>query len=338
MSAQPPYVGRFAPSPSGPLHRGSIVAAMASYLDAKAHQGRWLLRIEDIDSSRSRPEASEKILGDLTNLGFQWDAKPWFQSQRLARYQLAFDKLRNMQVLYPCTCSRKEIEDSLSLFEHNTRSTGSSRPIQVGGAAIYPGTCRPSVRASSPPARQSVRAWRLQLEPQLIEWQEGGWLKPLPKDLSRHPDEAFNRIYQEEITQTVGDFVIARPGPDTETMEWTYQLSVVVDDEESGVTHVVRGQDLLESTSRQLYLQSLLGCRRLRYWHCPLVLGASGQKLSKQNGALPINPDQALQTLNQALIDLGLPSLNDHQLAQTTLAEFWESAVKRWDKQMLGAR
>ena len=166
---------------------------MASYLDARAHQGRWLLRIEDIDSSRSRPEASEKILSDLASLGFEWDAKPWFQSQRLARYQLAFDKLQNMQVLYPCTCSRKEIEDSLSLFEDNTQSAGSGRPTQVSRAAIYPGTCRPSSRASSPPVRPSVRAWRLQLEPQRIEWQEGDWLKPLVQDLSRQPDEAFNR-------------------------------------------------------------------------------------------------------------------------------------------------
>jgi glutamyl-Q tRNA(Asp) synthetase len=329
LSSHPRYIGRFAPSPSGPLHRGSLASAMASYLDAQAHQGKWLLRIEDIDTARSRSDASQKIISDLARLGFQFEPEPWFQSQRLARYQLAFEKLQKFKLVYPCICSRKEIEDSRTL---------SVNP------AIYPGTCRRFFHEGIEPDPKTIRAWRLKLESQKIAWKDGDWLKASHStDFSSTPDQASKLAYEEEIAESVGDFVLARPSaaqtpslpPHQAVIEWTYQLSVVVDDEESGVTHVVRGRDLLESTSRQIYLQNLLGYRRLRYWHCPLVFGTDGQKLSKQNGALAINVEQALETLNQALRDLGLQGIEDSQLPQLTLAEFWESAIKQWEMQML---
>jgi glutamyl-Q tRNA(Asp) synthetase len=320
VSANTSYVGRFAPSPSGPLHRGSLVAAMASYLDARAHGGRWLLRIEDIDQERSRAEASEQIIADLSKLGFQFEPDPWYQSRRGPRYQLAFDRLQGMKRVYACICSRKEIE----------------------GSPVYPGTCRKLFEAGQTPPRHALRAWRLKLDPALIEWQEGGWLRPTKLDdkIKRGGGVAPTTLLSEEITTSVGDFVIARPGPSSapERQEWTYQLSVVVDDEEAGVTHVVRGMDLLESTSRQIYLQTLLGYRRLHYWHCPLVLEPSGQKLSKQNGAQAINTNQALPTLNQALLDLGLTGIASKRLSKLTLTQFWEAALAVWCEQMLSSR
>jgi glutamyl-Q tRNA(Asp) synthetase len=342
LSSASGYVGRFAPSPSGPLHRGSMAAAMASYLDAKAHGGRWLLRIEDIDRGRSRAEFAQQILDDLSKLGFQFEPDPWFQSLRTERYQAAFEKLQKLRLVYPCICSRKEIEDSIA----GIHSTATSETRPKSNISIYPGTCRIAFDAGLPLPRDRLRAWRIALKPALLHWQEGDWLNVSADRLAQADQLGLERhkveSHQEEITQTVGDFVIARPmnlgerglppklSISADTMEWTYQLSVVVDDEESGVTHVVRGMDLQESTSRQIYLQEKLGYRRLRYWHCPLVLEASGQKLSKQNGAQAVGTSVPLPTLNQALLDLGLPGLGPDQLASMSLSEFWASSIAKW--------
>ncbi len=341
MSASSTYVGRFAPSPSGPLHRGSLVAAMASYLDAKAHGGRWLLRIEDIDQGRSRAQTSQQIISDLLKLGFQIEPHPWYQSQRGPHYQRAFDKLQSMRRVYACICSRKEIADSRGL---NAVQVGSHRLAVHNSSmasSVYPGTCRKIFEAGQSPPIQAVRAWRLKLDPALIEWQEGAWLRPhVFADNARRAGVEKSNLQREEITCRVGDFVIARPSRpgDDEGLEWTYQLSVVVDDEESGVSHVVRGMDLLGSTSRQIYLQNLLGYRRLMYWHCPLVLEPNGQKLSKQNGAQAINSDLALPTLNRALSDLGLTGFSSSRLSGMTLTQFWELALGLWRERMLATR
>jgi glutamyl-Q tRNA(Asp) synthetase len=323
-----PYVGRFAPSPSGPLHRGSIAAALASYLDARANGGRWLLRIEDIDQSRSHHLHQVGIVDTLGKLGFIWDEKPWVQSQRLERYQRAFNTLRQGQLVYPCRCSRKKIADALSTRE--PRQPTLATPVLLHD--VYPGWCRHL--GASRIAPSSVRAWRLRLEPAHITWVEGDWLR---RDTGGTAQQSFS----ENIVDTVGDFVIAKPAQyatstvdDAAALAWTYQLSVVVDDEESGVTHVVRGMDLHESTSRQIYLQRQLGFRGMRYWHCPLVMTTQGQKLSKQNGAAAINVDEPVKVLNQALKDLGLAALSPSDVLATSLSEFWARAVLIWAKHL----
>lgn len=313
---------------------------MASYLDARAHSGRWLLRIEDIDQGRSRAQFSVQIITDLSRLGFQFEPGPWYQSQRATRYQKAFETLRGMHRVYACLCSRKEIEDSRILSPPDFAPLRLALHALSMSSSVYPGTCRRLFESGQFPAKQAIRAWRLKLEPTLIEWQEGAWLNLGDRDhrsSCRGSAQVTNQ--REEISTRVGDFVIARPGfiGDQASLEWTYQLSVVVDDEESGVTHVVRGMDLLESTSRQIYLQTLLGYRPLQYWHCPLVLAPHGQKLSKQNGAQAINAERALPTLNQALIDLGLTGFSSRRLAKMSLTQFWESAFGLWREQRLTA-
>lgn len=308
------YIGRFAPSPSGPLHRGSLVAAMASYLDAMAHDGQWLLRIEDIDTLRSRADAAAAILRDLSALGFRFDPQRlWYQSQRLSRYQQAFDKLTAQHLLYACRCSRKEIADSLS-------------QRGMTDARIYPGTCRPDRPALFvAPATAPLRAWRVQVPARPIRWTEGDWLSPRASPLA-------GRTQSENLAQSLGDFVIARPASGA-GLDWTYQLSVVVDDGDAGITHVVRGLDLIDSTARQIHLQQCLGLPTPHYWHCPLVMGADGQKLSKQNGAAAIDTRHPLPLLQQALRDLGLPAV---AMNGESLAEFWLKAVAQWRHLRLG--
>lgn len=313
---------------------------MASYLDAKAHGGRCLLRIEDIDQARSRAQFSGKIITDLAKLGFQFEPGPWHQSQRGARYQKAFETLRGMHRVYACICSRKEVEDSRILSPLDVGPDRLALHTPSTASSVYPGTCRRLFESGQFPPKQAIRAWRLKLDPALIEWREGPWLNLGDRD-DRSSRRGMAQVtnQREEISTRVGDFVIARPGAsgDQTSLEWTYQLSVVVDDEESGVTHVVRGMDLLESTSRQIYLQTLLDYRPLQYWHCPLVLAPHGQKLSKQNGAQAINAERALPTLNQALIDLGLTGFSSRRLAKMSLTQFWESAFGLWREQRLTA-
>ncbi|MCI1003337.1 tRNA glutamyl-Q(34) synthetase GluQRS [Herbaspirillum sp. C7C8] len=282
------YVGRFAPSPSGPLHAGSLVAALASYLDARVHAGRWLLRIEDIDETRTVPGAADDIVATLAALDMHSDGPVLVQSQRKARYQLAREHLGALA--YPCGCSRKEIADS-----------------RVGrasdGAALYPGTCRQGLAPG-----KAARTLRLRVpdagEPgELVQFTDR-WLGPQAQHLASE----------------AGDFVLQRADG-----FWAYQLAVVVDDAEQGVTDVVRGADLLDSTARQIYLQGLLGHATPRYLHVPLLMNASGEKFSKQNGAQALDLGQPLQALQQAAAFLGLDTG-----AARDREGFWTLALTGW--------
>ncbi|WP_194714126.1 tRNA glutamyl-Q(34) synthetase GluQRS [Noviherbaspirillum soli] len=277
------YRGRFAPSPTGPLHAGSLVAAMASFLDARAHGGAWLLRIEDIDEARALPEAAQAIMQCLQAHGMQWDGKPLWQSRRKALYQAAFERLGD--AVYPCGCSRREIADS-------------RLGVASDGAAVYPGTCRHGLAPGRAP-----RAWRLRVPDQVIRFNDR-WIGPVSQHLSTE----------------VGDFVLKRADG-----YWAYQLAVVVDDAECGITDVVRGADLLDSTARQIYLQRLLGYPTPRTMHVPVLQNERGEKLSKQTGAAALDNSRPLEGLMQAagFLGLGLPR-------RETVAEFWEAAVALW--------
>jgi glutamyl-Q tRNA(Asp) synthetase len=263
-----PYIGRFAPSPSGPLHAGSLVAAMASYLDARAHHGQWLLRIEDVDEARTVPGAAESIMQALQALGMQWDGEVVWQSRRGNLYQAAFYRLAPFT--YACGCSRREIADS-------------RLGIGTDGGAIYPGTCRSGLAAGKP-----ARAFRVRVP------------EPGADALIEFEDRRAGRIVQ-NLAGEVGDFVLKRADG-----FWAYQLAVVVDDADQQVTHVVRGADLLDSTARQIYLQRLLQLPTPRYMHVPVVTNAAGEKLSKQTGALALDLQRPLEMLEAAAKFLGL--------------------------------
>jgi glutamyl-Q tRNA(Asp) synthetase len=287
------YIGRFAPSPTGPLHAGSLVAAMASYLDAKAHDGSWLVRIEDIDEARAIFGADEAILHALSGMGMKWDGEIVRQSCRKGLYQAAFERLR--QHAYPCSCTRKEIADS---------HTG----IASDGAAIYPGTCRVGIAAGRVP-----RAFRLRV-PNASD----------PAGAISFEDRWLGR--QTEILATAsGDFVLKRADG-----FWAYQLAVVVDDAEQGVTHIVRGADLLDSTARQIYLQRLLGMPTPRYLHVPVVSNAQGEKLSKQTGASALDIAHPLSELMAAarFLELRIEQAN-------SVAHFWEQAIAAWRQRFI---
>jgi glutamyl-Q tRNA(Asp) synthetase len=283
------YVGRFAPSPTGPLHAGSLVAALASYLDARAHDGVWLVRIEDIDEGRSVPGAAESILELLHSLGMDSDREVVWQSRRKHLYQAAFDALAAHA--YPCGCNRREIADSRLGFAPD-------------GGAIYPGTCREGLA----PGR-TTRSLRLRV--------------PEPgADVITFSDRFAGQVSQRLASES-GDFVLKRADG-----YWAYQLAVVVDDADQGVTDIVRGADLLDSTPRQIFLQRLLGVPTPRYLHVPVVRNANGEKLSKQTGALAVRPGDesaAVAALLDAARFLGLSI----QQADT-LASFWQAAVPAW--------
>ncbi len=287
-----PYVGRFAPSPTGPLHKGSLVAALACYLDAKLHGGRWLVRIEDVDEARAIAGAAQSILACLQTFGMQWDGSVLWQSRRTARYEAAFARLAGH--VYPCACSRREIADS---------RTGRG----ADGAPLYPGTCRNGLA----PGRQA-RALRLRV--------------PDGDDAVIAFDDRWMGPVQQDLRTEVGDFVLKRADG-----FWAYQLAVVVDDAEQGVTHVVRGADLLDSTARQIYLQRLLGYPSPQYLHVPVVVNANGEKLSKQTGATPLDGSRALDELIEAARFLGMPLE-----AAGSITEFWRLAVPAWGQMLEG--
>ena len=268
------YTGRFAPSPTGLLHAGSLVAALASWLDARTHGGQWLVRIEDVDTPRCVPEADQAILQQLAACGLVPDGPVLWQSQRGDAYAAALQSLGNQGWAYPCGCSRKEIESAQAVARHS--------------AAVYPGTCRNGLNG------KPARAWRLNVQavqaalglPAITHWHD-----------SRLGDQ------QQNVGQDVGDFVLRRADG-----LWAYQLAVVVDDAAQGITDVVRGQDLADNTARQIVLQRALGLPTPQYLHTPLVLGADGEKLSKQNGALALDLSDPLAALGQAAQVLGLPT------------------------------
>jgi glutamyl-Q tRNA(Asp) synthetase len=283
------YIGRFAPSPTGPLHAGSLVAAVASYLDARAHHGSWLVRIEDIDEGRSVAGAAEGILALLQALGMHSDAEVVWQSHRKHLYQAAFDRLAANA--YPCGCNRREIADSRLGFAPD-------------GGAIYPGTCREGLA----PGR-STRSLRLRVP-------DAG------SDIITFTDR-FAGATSQRLASDSGDFVLKRADG-----YWAYQLAVVVDDADQGVTDIVRGADLLDSTPRQIYLQRLLGVPTPRYLHVPVVRNAAGEKLSKQTGALAVRPGDeasAVAALRDAarFLGLGLERAD-------SLAGFWQAAIPAW--------
>jgi glutamyl-Q tRNA(Asp) synthetase len=272
-------IGRFAPSPSGPLHFGSLVAALASWLDARAAGGRWRVRIEDLDRGRVQPGAADEILRTLERLGLYWDGEVVFQSRRQRLYEEALVKLKDT---YLCGCSRREIADS-------------ALSLAADGAQIYPGTCRAGL-----PAGKSARALRVRVHGAIS-----------------FADRAQGTL-QQDLEREVGDFVLRRADG-----QFAYQLAVVVDDAAQGVSDVVRGADLLESTPRQIYLQRLLGYATPRYLHVPMVVDANGAKLSKHAGARAIDRED----LRRALRFLGQPA-----------SETPEQAVRAWNPALIPAR
>lgn len=269
MSVNRSYRGRFAPSPTGPLHAGSLVAALASWLDARAHGGHWLVRIEDVDVPRCVPGTDQLILQQLADCGLHPDEEPLYQSRRSALYQRALDALGQAGQAYPCACSRKDIEAELQRL-------GRSKPRH--GELVYPGTCRDGLHG------KEARAWRLRVPAGSLLWNDRR-LGPQAQD----------------VETEVGDFVLQRADG-----YFAYQLAVVVDDGVQGITHVVRGEDLADNSARQILLQGVLGLPRPSYLHTPLVLGPNGEKLSKQNGAQALDTRDPLAALHAAAVVLGL--------------------------------
>jgi len=292
-----PYIGRLAPSPTGPLHAGSLVAAVASYLDARVHCGTWLVRIEDIDEGRSVPGAAESILTLLHSLDMDSDREVVWQSRRKHLYQAACGRLAART--YPCGCNRREIADS-------------RLGLAPDGAAIYPGTCRDGLA----PGR-TTRSLRVRVPG------EG-------EDVITFTDR-FAGAVRQRLASESGDFVLKRADG-----YWAYQLAEVVDDADQGVTDIVRGADLLDSTPRQIYLQRLLGVPAPRYLHVPVVRNENGEKLSKQTGALAVLPGDET-TAVAALLDaarlLGLPLDR-----ADSLAAFWQAAIPAWGNMLARRR
>lgn len=268
------YRGRFAPSPTGPMHFGSLVAAVCSWLDARAHEGEWLVRIEDVDEHRCRPQWGGEILRTLERLSLHWDGPVVWQSRRKEAYREALERLKRAGLAYPCACTRRE------------------------AAGRYSGRCRNGL-----PEGAVARAWRFLAPPGRVgfhdRWQ--GW-------------------FEQDVDAEAGDFILLRADGC-----FAYQLAVVVDDAEQGVTHVVRGADLLDSTPRQILLQRALGFRRPLYLHHPVALDGAGRKLSKQNRAPALDPSRDCENLRAALAFLGLPPPEEPRAAALLP---W--AVARW--------
>ncbi|MFM2346482.1 MAG: hypothetical protein RL654_1235 [Pseudomonadota bacterium] len=274
----PAYVGRFAPSPTGWLHAGSMVAALASWLDARAHGGRWLVRIEDVDGPRCIAGAEDAILRQLADCGLHPDASPQRQSDRGALYAQALERLQAAGLAYGCRCTRREIAQAL-------QARGLDR--ERHGDLVYPGTCRPG--GAQPVPWSEARAVRLLTcaddgRDTVIDWQD--------RRLGRQ---------RQNVSQEVGDFVLRRADG-----LWAYQLAVVVDDAAQGVTDIVRGEDLADNTPRQILLRRHLGLPQPRHLHTPLVRAGDGQKLSKQNGAVPADTGRPAEVLMAAARALGL--------------------------------
>lgn len=286
------YRGRFAPSPTGPLHFGSLLVALASFCDAKAAGGEWLLRIEDVDGPRSRDDAACDILATLERYGFEWDGAVVRQSERTPRYEAALEHLRAMAAVYPCTCTRRELD---------------SAPISASGERVYPGFCRAGLADSR--GHRGRHAWRVRVPDEIIAF----------VDRVQGPQA-------QALAQDVGDFVVRRTDG-----YFAYQLAVVVDDAAQGVTDVVRGADLLASTSRQICLQQLLGVATPSYLHVPIAIDSSGEKLSKQTCAPPL-PPSPLPTLLAAWRWLDQPAFES---LPANVTEFWALACRSWSPQRL---
>ncbi len=274
------YTGRFAPSPSGPLHFGSLVAAVASYCDAKAHDGRWLVRMEDIDQPRCVPGADRVILNTLRRFGFQPDGPVLYQSHpsRQQAYATALNHLKAQKKIFYCTCTRKQLK---------------THPV-------YPGTCRQRHR----PPRQEYA------------------IRVIAPEQTFTFTDRIQGSYQQHLSKDCGDFIVLRKNG-----YYAYQLAVVVDDADQGITSVVRGIDIIDSTPRQQFLQHSLGLPTLRYAHIPIIVDAKGHKLSKQTFAKEITHEDPLHLIRQALACLNQPP----PPADITLTSLWDWAIRHWD-------
>ena len=290
-----PYRGRFAPSPTGPLHAGSLASALGSWLDARAHGGQWLVRIEDVDTPRTVQGSDQIILQQLIACGLYWDEEVVWQSKRTALYQAALDQLNKDQMTYRCICSRKHIEETL-------RASGAE--LGRHEDLIYPGSCRNQNRQEE---KAAIRV-------------------ALPGSCVLQFKDRMKGVQSQDLTTQVGDFVLRRADG-----LFTYQLAVVVDDHLQDITHIVRGEDLLSNTARQLYLQQILGYQIPSYLHLPLVTNAAGEKLSKQTQALEIdtsNTDAILNSLRRAAIHLGLN--DDRNELGKTIHEWLLIKANQW--------
>jgi glutamyl-Q tRNA(Asp) synthetase len=280
------YRGRFAPTPSGPLHFGSIVAALGSCLDARAHGGQWHVRIDDLDSPRVMRGAADEILRCLEALGFEWDGPVVYQSRRRGAYHAALHRLREAGLVYPCCCSRKDVA--------KLAVAGTEGPI-------YPGTCRSGLAAG-----RAARALRVRVTGARVRL-----------------DDGLLGVQDRDLEREAGDFVLYRADG-----VYAFHLAAAVDDAEHGMTHIVRGADLLDSSVRQAWLIRALGLAAPRYAHLPIAVDASGCKLSKQTRAAPVDPSQPAGTLWRVLRFLGQDPPAD--LAQAAVPVIWKWALASW--------
>ena len=272
--------GRFAPSPTGPLHFGSVIAAVGSYLEARCRAGEWLVRIDDVDVPRTAQGAADAILADLEHLGFQWDGEVCYQSTRNDRYREGLERLRLAGWTFPCGCSRRDY------------------------AHVYPGTCRYGL---APGKRARTRRMRV-------------------ADVCIDFVDAVQGHYSQRLDESVGDFVIRRADG-----IFAYHLAAVVDDAEFGITDIVRGVDLIDSTPRQVHLQRCLDLPTPRYAHLPIAINGAGQKLSKQTHAEPVSGAPAVPLILSALEFLGQQP--PAQLGDATVEDVWDWAIENWRMQ-----
>ena len=294
-----PYRGRFAPSPTGPLHLGSLATALGSWLDARAHGGTWLVRIEDVDTPRTITGADQLILDQLQACGLEWDEAPVWQSQRTTHYQNALEQLITIDRIYGCQCSRKQIEEVLQK---------EGVLIKPNQELIYPGTCRER--------KVLIQNHALRIR--------------LPRDCQiGFTDRGLGKQTQ-DLNMQVGDFVLRRADE-----LFTYQLAVVVDDHLQEITHIVRGEDLLSNTARQIHLQQSLGYQTPSYMHLPLVTNAAGEKLSKQTQAQSIDissPKAVLSALNFSANHLGIEAVD--LATSQTVGEWLNKAILIWQSKI----
>lgn len=286
------YRGRFAPSPTGPLHFGSLIAAVGSYLQARSQNGEWWLRIENIDPPREAEGAIDTILYSLEAHGLNWDGETQYQQARQPRYADALAEIQQSGRLYACSCSRQQIANAIG---------------QTTGPLIYPGTCR-----GKPEPQYGPHALRVDTRNSVIQF----------KDM-------IQGGHHIDLAEESGDFVLRRADG-----LYSYQLAVALDDVEQGMTEVVRGSDLLDSTPRQIFVQQLLGFTPPQYAHLPVAIDpATGHKLSKQTLAPALNNKQAVRNLWQVLEFLGQqppPALHD-----SNVEEFWNWAIPQWQFSMV---
>lgn len=289
-----PYRGRFAPSPTGPLHQGSLLAAVASYLEAQQHQGEWLVRMEDVDELRNVKGAADNILRSLEAYGFEWQGEVLYQTQRKDAYTEALQQLISQDLCYPCQCSRRKLRADADAGKINTGPFG----------IIYPGYCTQKTFAEmKSPTDYSIRV-------------------KVSDDTIQFTDQCLGKVSQ-NLARDLGDFIIRRRDG-----LFAYQLAVVVDDAYQNISHIVRGADLLDSTPRQIYLQACLGVPQPDYLHLPLILHPNGDKLSKQTGAQGIGHKANIALLVECLELLGQQP--PEQLKQASLNDFWDWAKSHW--------